>query len=530
MSWRLILVLAALSLLAEPSLAATKNVVLVVADDLSLDVGCYGNRAIKTPNIDRLAADATLFTHAFCTTASCSPSRSVLLSGMHNHANGTYGLEHSTHHFHSFDKVKSLPVRLWKSGYRTARVGKYHVAPEAVYHFDLVLPGNPRNGVQMAENARDFIAADDKRPFFLYFCTTDPHRSGKVGPPPYKPNRFGNENTYPGVTETRYDPKDVIVPPFLPDTPTSRAELAEYYQSVSRFDAGVGRLIEILKASGHWDDTLLVLLSDNGMPFPAAKTTTYEAGLRLPCIVRNPYGKSRPARSSAMISFVDIAPTILDFAGAPASGPDLHGRSFLSILEEPDPTGWDEVYASHTFHEVTMYYPMRAVRHAEVQADLESRLPVALPVRLRLVGIGDLAGGPGRGARRSLRQADGGDVRAAAGVRAVRPRPGPQRSPQPGRRPAPRRDAGRVEGQAQKLPKTNRRSLAAQMGPGVSLILTADQGGHPRAHAPGSPRGWCDCGSFMSGTTNQQAAVDSAPIATSRSKAAAPPRDSSQRS
>ncbi len=353
--------------------------VLVVADDLSLDVGCYGNKAIKTPNIDRLAADATRFTHAFCTTASCSPSRSVLLSGMHNHGNGMYGLEHATHHFHSFDKVNSLPVRLSKAGYRTARIGKYHVAPEAVYHFDVALPGNPRNGVQMAENSRAFVAADEARPFFLYYCTTDPHRSGKVGPAPYKPNRFGNEGTYPGVTETRYDPKDVIVPDFLPDTPTSRAELAEYYQSVSRFDAGVGRLIEILKQSGHWDDTLLVLLSDNGMPWPAAKTNTYEAGIRLPCIVRNPYAASRSPLCNAMISYVDIAPTILDFAGAPATGPDLHGRSFLSALQEPDPAGWDEIYASHTFHEVTMYYPMRAVRSRKYKLIWNIAYPIPFP-------------------------------------------------------------------------------------------------------------------------------------------------------
>ncbi len=356
----MILLMAACS--AIEARGASKNVVLVVADDLGCDLGCYENRAIKTPNLDRFAADGTLFTHAFCTTASCSPSRSVILSGLYNHANGQYGLQHAAHHFSSFDRLKTLSARLAAAGYRTARVGKFHVTPEVVYPFEQELPGNPRNGVAMANACRALITADDERPFFLYFCVTDPHRSGEFGSPPYRPNLFGNEGKHPGVDEVTYDPNDVIVPPFLPDTPTCRAELAEYYKSVSRFDQGFGRLVDVLKEAGHWDDTLVIVISDNGIAFPGAKTTTYEPGLRLPCLVRNPYVKQRGVRTEAMVSWVDIAPTILDFAGAPAATGEMHGRSFLGVLNQAHPEGWDEVYASHTFHEVTMYYPVRGVR------------------------------------------------------------------------------------------------------------------------------------------------------------------------
>jgi N-sulfoglucosamine sulfohydrolase len=158
----------------------------------------------------------------------------------------------------------------------------------------------------------------------------------------------------------------VIVPRFLPDTPTCRAELAQYYESVSRVDTGVGRLIDILKQAGRYDDTLIIYISDNGIPFPGAKTTVYEPGLRLPCIVRNPEESKRGVTNEAFVSWVDIAPTILDFAGvkaAPRAKP--HGRSFLPILGEKTPEGWDEMYASHTFHEVTMYYPMRVVRDGQ---------------------------------------------------------------------------------------------------------------------------------------------------------------------
>ncbi|MDP6718221.1 MAG: sulfatase-like hydrolase/transferase, partial [Pirellulaceae bacterium] len=158
-SWFLFLVIAANVIIVSAGSAAPRNVVLFVTDDQSPDTGCYGNRVIKTPNLDAIARDGTMFTHAFCTTASCSASRSVILTGLHNHANGQYGHQHSYHKFNSYANVSSLPVYLDKAGYRTARCGKYHVAPEAVYQFDEAIPGNSRSPVEMANNCESFIAA-----------------------------------------------------------------------------------------------------------------------------------------------------------------------------------------------------------------------------------------------------------------------------------------------------------------------------------------------------------------------------------
>ncbi|MEA1950599.1 MAG: sulfatase [Planctomycetota bacterium] len=320
-----------------------RNVVLYVVDDQgSSDAGCYGNQVIKTPGLDRLAEEGTRFTRAFCTTSSCSASRSVILTGLVNHTNGQYGHQHGYHHFSSFAKIKSLPVLLERAGYRTASFGKYHVAPQEVYRFDEY--HKAAEPAVMADRAKKFITADPAQPFFLYFCTTEPHR----------PFRRGGSD--------EFDPASVIVPPYLPDTPECRQELAYYYGSVQRADKGLTRLIKILKQSGRWDDTLVIYISDNGIAFPGAKTTLYEPGMRLPCVVRNPFAKKHGVATDAMVTWADITPTILDFAGALPKKPWFHGRSFLSILEEEQPAGWDEIYASHTFHEITMYYPMRVVR------------------------------------------------------------------------------------------------------------------------------------------------------------------------
>lgn len=355
------------------------NVVLIVSDDHGIDeLGCYGNRVIKTPNLDALASDGIRFTEAFCTTASCSPSRAVILSGLQSHRNGMYGLEHQEHHFQAFDAVKGLPVMLSAAGYRTARIGKFHVAPETAFEFQTVLSGGAANDPasigrspeEMAEGARELIATRDDRPFFLYFATDDPHRANTVmadGQPSFdtypRPNRFGNRDEgYPGIDPVIYASADVVVPPFLPDTPESRAELAEYYQSVSRLDEGIGMLIKILKAAGKYDNTLILYISDNGVAFPGAKTTLYDPGIRLPCIIRSPRQKEQGVVESAMISWADLTPTILDFVGALPAGQEFDGRSFRKVLEGGSLVGWDEVYASHNFHEITMYYPMRMIR------------------------------------------------------------------------------------------------------------------------------------------------------------------------
>ncbi|MEM9659177.1 MAG: sulfatase, partial [Planctomycetota bacterium] len=391
---------------ARIAVAADRNIVLIVADDHGCDAGCYGNPVVRTPHLDQLAKEGALFQRAFSTTASCSASRSVILTGLHNHSTGQYGHQHDFHKFNSWVNLASLPAYLAELGYRTARCGKYHVAPASSYRFQEVIPGGGRNGVEMANNCARFLSADDPRPYFLYFCFNDPHRSGDTNDAlPHKPNRFGNR---PGSDEVAYAPEDVIVPPFLPDTAACREELAEYYQSVTRLDRGVGRLIDHLKKAGVFEQTLVVYISDHGIAMPGAKTTVYEPGLRSPCIVRNPYAAKRGVELEEMISWVDVTPTLVDFAGglladgglrsdvlarldsagraqsgqrsARAAPGKFHGRSFLKLLDgDGADQAWDEVYASHTFHEIQMYYPMRVVREQRYKLIWNIAYPLPFP-------------------------------------------------------------------------------------------------------------------------------------------------------
>ncbi len=339
------------------------NIILFVSDDHGLDaLGCYGNPVVQTPNMDQLAAEGVRFTRAYCTSASCAASRSVILTGKFGHATGSYGHVHNYHHFSTFDAVRSLPVLLEEAGYHTARIGKYHVAPESVYRFNTVLKTDPRSTVEMAEACRGVI--ESEQPFFLYFCPDDPHRGHPFKPEPWNaPNSFGNRKEgYPGVQTVQYDPTKVIVPPFLPDTKECREELAQYYQSVSRIDQGLGKLQALLEKAGKTDNTVVLYISDNGIAFPGAKTSVYEPGIKLPCIVKDPRADLKGQVNDSMISWVDLTPTILDFAGVDFDAAEFHGRSFVPVLGTIRSSDRNEIYAAHNFHEITMYYPMRVVR------------------------------------------------------------------------------------------------------------------------------------------------------------------------
>lgn len=358
--------------------SAKRNVLFIIADDWSPIAKCYGNDVIQTPHIDRLAQRGTTFDHAYCSSPSCAVSRACIFTGQHAHQHGQYGHCHGVHTFRTMDKCMSLPRLLQKHGIASALIGKKHTAPQSVYPFDLETPSNMGNQKVMRKDAAAFLDQIGDKPFYLHMGSSNPHRSGD-------PSGFNNTHNPEGYEPVVYDPADVVVPDFLPDIPETREELAEYYQAISRYDALVGEMLELLEERGKLDDTLVVVTTDHAMPWPGGKASSFDTGHRCPLIIAAPGQQKQGIHSQAMFSWVDFCPTLMDWYGIDASEhPEAFGKSVLPVLEEEEPDGWDHVYFSHCFHEVTNYYPYRVLREPRYKfvQNLASELRTPLPTDL----------------------------------------------------------------------------------------------------------------------------------------------------
>jgi len=309
------------------------NIVIFLADDHGrFDTGCYGNEAVRTPHIDRLAREGMRFDSAFAPEGICAPSRSTLYTGLYPYRHGAYQQSGTIR-----EGVKTLPQYLQALGYRAVLAGKIHVKPAAAFTFE-----------HLAEDTCDsFFAAPGDRPFCFILASHYPHRP------------FGSK-----AKGIRYDPAQVKVPPYLVDTPELRKDMAANYGAVTAMDEQVGACLDSLKKHGLEGTTLFIYTSDQGQSYPFSKWTCYEAGLRVPFIVRWP-GRVRPGTATdAMISFVDVVPLLVEAAGGkPPEGID--GRSFLPVLEGGATEHHDCVFGIYA-HAAVMNaqgeYPIRSVR------------------------------------------------------------------------------------------------------------------------------------------------------------------------
>lgn len=323
--------------------APRPNVVLIIADDLAWeDIGVYGNAKVGTPNIDRLASEGLKFTRAFVTISSCSPSRASMITGRYPHSTDAEQL-----HWPLPAEQVTFVERLKAAGYWTAASGKWHLGAAVKNRFDVVDdPGEA--GFQTDPKTGKMLAADDSgaagwipilqqrpkdKPFFLWFAALDPHRD-------YVENSIPNP----------HQPSEVIVPPHLPNTPEVRNELGLYYDEITRLDGNVGKVLAELERQGVADNTLILFISDNGRPFPGAKTTMYDLGIRTPLLARWPKGIKRGLVSDSLISSVDLAPTILHLAGVPIPA-TVQGQSFARVLTNPKAKIREAIYAEKNWHD-----------------------------------------------------------------------------------------------------------------------------------------------------------------------------------
>jgi len=327
------------------------NILLIVSEDNGPDLGCYGVKEVTTPALDKLATEGTLFEKAFVTYSVCSPSRGTIFTGLYPHQNGQIGL--ATHKYRMYESFKTLPVYLKEAGYDTGCIGKIHVNPESAIPFDFrAIKGSnfaKKNLPKYAENAGKFINGTDK-PFFLMVNFPDAH--------------YPVQKQVEGMPKNPMDGTDIDGPlPFVgADSERLRAFTANYYNCMNRLDESVAMLLETLEKTGKTDNTIIIYLGDHGAQFSRGKCSNYEAALQVPMIIKNPLIDVKGQRTDALVSSVDLVPTILEYANI-ETPKNLPGISMASLVSgEKETNNRDYIFAGGVGSAVQFYYPRRSVR------------------------------------------------------------------------------------------------------------------------------------------------------------------------
>lgn len=319
------------------------NLVLFLADDHGVeDAGCYGNPDVRTPHIDQLAREGLRFERAYCASPSCTPSRSALYTGLMPARNGAHPNHTPVH-----EGTQSLAHYLAPLGYRVVLFGKNHVSPRSAFPFEHVEgripPAGPDQGsaLDTARLEQILAAHDSDQPLCLIVSSWSPH--------------------IPWPKNDGYNPAELELPPGSVDTPESRKARARYYSDVTQLDARLGSCLASLERHGYGKNLLFIYSSDHGAQWPFAKWNLYEAGTRVPLIVRWPEHVQAGQTTSAMVSLVDLLPTFIEMAGGKPPG-ELDGRSLAPVLAGKTDRHREAIFTTHTGDSRINRSPMRAVR------------------------------------------------------------------------------------------------------------------------------------------------------------------------
>ncbi len=307
----------------QPSLSQDRpNILLLVAEDLSPRIGSYGDSVANTPHLDELARQGVRYTSVFTTAGVCAPSRAALITGMHQISIGAQHMRSVNEGYFAVppENVKAFPELLRAAGYYTFTDGKID------YQFSERVAGTGPFTIWDEEGeGTDWRQREAGQPFFGLINFLDTHES--------RLRRQWREDGNPQA-ELVTNPSEVQVPPYYPDIPEVRIDLARHYDNIHLMDQRVGELLATLEADGLADSTIVIWTTDHGDALPRAKREVYDSGIHVPMLARfpeqyAPEGWEPGASRSQLVSFVDFAPTILALAGVPTPR-YLHGTNFLT--------------------------------------------------------------------------------------------------------------------------------------------------------------------------------------------------------
>ena len=317
------------------------NIIVVICHDLGQHLGCYGQTDVRSPNIDAFASSGVRFENSFCTAPQCSPSRAALWTGRYPHANGVVGLTHSGFANDLHPDERHLAQLLREAGYDTHLFGAQHEARTAERCGHEHIHGRGSCGT-IAAHVEEWLSSRNQcdRPLFAQVNFVETHRP------------FPHDDVEPLL------PEGLSIPPYLPDIPEVREDLADLEASVASADKAFGRIVEAVHSSELAESTLIVFTADHGIGFPHSKMTLYDPGIGVPLLLAGP-GIIPGTIRDELISNVDVMPTLLELTELPVPC-NLHGRSFAGLLAGSPYDPNEMIFAEKTYQ---LYYdPMRAVR------------------------------------------------------------------------------------------------------------------------------------------------------------------------
>ena len=357
------------------------NILFAIADDWSYPhASIHGDKVIKTPVFDKVASEGVVFTGCYCAAPTCTASRAGILTGQVIHR-----LDQGANLYGTLlSRFQVYPDILEAAGYFVGQTGKAW-APGYIEG-----SGRTRNPAGPAfKDFNAFLEQSPKdKPFCFWFGSTNPHRPYELG----------------SGAKSGMKIEDVEVPPFLPDTPEVRSDILDYYYEVQLFDQQVGELLAALEASGQAENTIVVVTSDNGMPFPRSKANIYDISVHMPLAIRWPAKVKASRKVDGFVSHTDFAPTFLEAVGIKPPT-DMTGKSLMGVLTKGKSIDRDCIFMERERHANVradnLGYPMRGVQTKDfyyIWNPFPDRWPAGDPRDFtpKALGFGDIDGGPSK--------------------------------------------------------------------------------------------------------------------------------------